>query len=48
MPDGHHLWCAKHRHVVVFPCGWWEREAGADEKQESRKNGGVLGIAKCL
>ena len=22
-----HLWCERHRLVVVFPCGWWEREA---------------------
>lgn len=21
-PDGRHLWCARHRLVVVFPCGW--------------------------
>ena len=24
-PDGHHLWCERHRLVVVFPCGWGER-----------------------
>jgi hypothetical protein len=30
-PDGHHLWCEKHRLVVVFPCERWEREAGADD-----------------
>ena len=29
-PDGFHLWCEKHRLVVVFPCGWWEREAGTE------------------
>jgi hypothetical protein len=23
-PDGWHLWCERHRLVVVFPCGWWE------------------------
>ena len=34
-PDGTHLWCSHHRLVVVFPCGWWEREARADQKQES-------------
>ncbi len=34
-PDGVHLWCERHRLVVAFPCGWWEREAGADEKQKS-------------
>lgn len=26
-PDCLHLWCKRHRLVVVFPCGWWEREA---------------------
>jgi hypothetical protein len=31
-PDGHHLWCQRVRQVVVFPCGLWEREAGADEE----------------
>ncbi len=28
--DGWHLWCEKHRLVLVFPCGWWKREAGCD------------------
>jgi hypothetical protein len=28
--DGFHLWCERHKLVTVFPCGWWEREAGAD------------------
>ena len=28
--DGTHLWCEKHRIVVVMPCGAWEREPGAD------------------
>jgi len=27
-PDGWHLWCARHRIVVVYPCGLWERAAG--------------------
>ncbi len=27
-PDGVHLWCERHRLVVVFPCGWWERKPG--------------------
>jgi len=31
-PDGWHLWCERHRLVVVFPCAWWEREAGADDE----------------
>jgi len=30
-PDGHHLWCERHRLVVVFPCGWWERKAVSDD-----------------
>ena len=30
-----HLWCERHRLVVVFPCGWWEREARADLRRES-------------
>ena len=29
--DGHHVWSERHRLVVVFPCGWWEREAGAGD-----------------
>ncbi len=24
--------CEQHRQIVVFPCGWWEREAGTDQK----------------
>jgi hypothetical protein len=31
----------KHRLVVVFPCEWWEREAGADRKEESPRGGGL-------
>ena len=31
--DGWHLWCERHRIVVVFPCALWEREAGADERE---------------
>ena len=34
-PDGVHLWCERHRLVVVFPCGWWERQAGTEQSQES-------------
>jgi hypothetical protein len=30
-PDGWHLCCERHPLVVVFPCGWWEREAGAEK-----------------
>jgi hypothetical protein len=41
-PDGIHLWCERHRLVVVFPCGWWEREAGADQKEESPHAAGFL------
>jgi hypothetical protein len=26
----------------LFPCGWWEREAGADQKQESPHAEGFL------
>jgi hypothetical protein len=33
-PDGLHLWCKRHRLVVVFPC-WWERESGTEQRQES-------------
>jgi hypothetical protein len=32
-PDGVHLWCERHRLVVVFPCGLWERAAGAEERR---------------
>lgn len=31
-PDGVHLRCKRHRLVVLFPCRWWVREAGADQK----------------
>ena len=34
-PDGWHLWCARHRIVVVFPCARWEREPGADEREQT-------------
>jgi hypothetical protein len=34
--DCWHLWCERYRLVVVFPCGWWEREAGADERAAPR------------
>jgi hypothetical protein len=44
MPDGHHLWCEKHRHVVVFPCGWWERAAGADVGEEGPRTANNLRI----
>jgi hypothetical protein len=29
--DGTHLWCQRAAHVVVMPCGSWERGAGCDE-----------------
>jgi len=32
-PDGIHLWCEQHRLVVVFPCGWREREIGANASE---------------
>jgi hypothetical protein len=44
-PDGIHLWCEKHRLVVVFPCGWWEREAGADQREESPHTGTACALA---
>ena len=28
--DGLHLWCERHRVVVVMACGCWEREPGTD------------------
>ncbi len=31
--DGVHLWCVRHRLVVVFPCACWERGAGCDEPE---------------
>jgi hypothetical protein len=34
-PDGFRLWCERHRLLVVFPCGWWEREAGTAEHQRA-------------
>jgi hypothetical protein len=38
--DGWHLWCERHRIVVVFPCALWEREPGADKpmKEEEQRN----------
>lgn len=27
-PDACHLWRERRLVVVVFPCGWWEREPG--------------------
>ena len=41
-PDGVHLWCELHRLPVVFPCGWCEREAGADEKEENPQTVAIL------
>jgi hypothetical protein len=37
--DRWHLLCERHRLVVVFPCDWWEREAGVRGKG-SGKDGG--------
>ncbi len=38
--DGVHIWCLRHRLVVVFPCGWWEREPGIEipEPEAHRDN----------
>ena len=42
LTGGIHLWCEQHRLVVVFPYGWWEREAGADEKEENPQTVAIL------
>jgi hypothetical protein len=31
MPDGVHFWCERVSLVVVFACGFWEREGGTEQ-----------------
>jgi hypothetical protein len=42
--DGWHLLCARHRLVVLIPCGWWGREAGSEQRQESPHAAGFLQV----
>jgi len=39
--DGWHLWCSRHRIVVVYPCGLWELAPGADDFKAVRPSGAL-------
>ena len=44
--DGFHLWCERHRLVVVFPCGWWERGPAPRNISEQPRRLRVAGAAR--
>jgi hypothetical protein len=43
---GFHLWCERHRLLVVFPCGWWERGPAPRNISEQPRRLRVAGAAR--